>query len=382
MLIAVIGGKLQGVEAVYLAQKAGWETIVIDKNPDTPATGLSDRFLKFEFTPGFPVPANCPDVDLIIPAVENTDTLFAVKKWARKKNIPLLFDLHAYRISCSKLQSDTLFRKMDLPAPKPWPDCSFPLVAKPDQASGSQGVEVFNDFKAFTIKFPDKQSMDNMVIQEYIAGDSYSIEVVGCPGNYHALQVTDLSMDTSYDCKRVTAPTKLLCQQIIRFKELSLDIAEKIKLEGIMDVEVILNNNELKLLEIDARLPSQTPIAVYWSSGINMIKMLAEQFSGKNLKEPEQKDVRFVVVEHIQVFEFDLEILGEHIMIQDGPLILIPDFFGCNEAITSYTTDYPTDKNQWVATMIFSNKSQEKVAAKRINCYKQICERFHLKFKD
>lgn len=25
MLIAVIGGKLQGVEAVYLAQKAGWK---------------------------------------------------------------------------------------------------------------------------------------------------------------------------------------------------------------------------------------------------------------------------------------------------------------------------------------------------------------------
>ena len=59
MLIAVIGGKLQGVEAVYLAQKAGWEILVIDKNPDAPATGLCDKFLKFEFSlehlmpPGF-----------------------------------------------------------------------------------------------------------------------------------------------------------------------------------------------------------------------------------------------------------------------------------------------------------------------------------------
>ena len=39
MLIAVVGGKLQGVEAVYLAKKAGWKTLVIDKNPDVPAAG-------------------------------------------------------------------------------------------------------------------------------------------------------------------------------------------------------------------------------------------------------------------------------------------------------------------------------------------------------
>ncbi len=43
--IAVVGGKLQGTEAVYLAQKAGFKILLIDKNPSTPAVGLCDGFM-------------------------------------------------------------------------------------------------------------------------------------------------------------------------------------------------------------------------------------------------------------------------------------------------------------------------------------------------
>ena len=41
MLDAVIGGKLQGIEAVYLSKKAGWKTLLIDKAANVPAVGLS-----------------------------------------------------------------------------------------------------------------------------------------------------------------------------------------------------------------------------------------------------------------------------------------------------------------------------------------------------
>jgi len=370
MLIAVIGGKLQGVEAVYLAQKAGWDTLVIDKNPDAPARGLCDRFLKFKFSLEHPVPEDCPKVDFILPAVEDTDVLTAVKIWAEMKNIPLAFDLNAYRISSSKLESNALFRKMNLPVPDLWPDCSFPVVVKPDQASGSRGVEVFNDEKALFSRFPNRQNRNNRVIQQYLEGPSYSIEVMGGPGKYQALQVTDLSMDKIYDCKRVTAPTQLSLQQVSRFKEMALAIAGDIRLNGIMDVEVILHNNELKLLEIDARFPSQTPMAVYGSTGINMVQMLGNLFLNKNSVDFEQKHERFVVVEHIRVSGLDLEVCGEHIMTRDGPLTVHSNFLGANEAITSYT---PGGK-KWVATLIFAGSTHEDVIAKRQNCYEQILE--------
>ncbi len=368
MLIAIIGGKLQGVEVVYLAQKAGWKTLVIDKNPHVPAARLCDHFLEFEFSLEHPVPSDFPFVDFILPAIEDIEVLTVVKLWAEMKSIPLAFDLDAYRISNSKLKSDTLFTKMNFPAPEPWPGCQFPIVLKPDQASGSQGVEVFNDPEIFLAGFPTKQSLSNMVIQQYLEGPSYSIEVVGRPGKYQVLYVTDLAMDKIYDCKRVTAPTQLLSDQISQFEEMALAIAQEIHLTGIMDVEVILNKDELKLLEIDARFPSQTPMAVYWSTGINMVEILGDLFLNKNHVNFKQKHERFVVIEHIQVSGVDLEVCGEHIMTQEGPLTIKSDFFGADEAITSFTPG----KKQWVATLIFSSNTEEDVTAKRQNCYENI----------
>lgn len=375
MLIAVIGGKLQGLEVVYLAQKAGLKTIVIDKNSQSPAALLCDQFFEFEFTLEHPMPLSFPFVDLIFPAIEDVEVLTLVKIWAEMKNILLAFDLNAYKISNSKLECDALFKKMNLPTPELWPDCPFPIVLKPDQESGSQGVEVFNDSKAFNARFPNRQSLINMVIQQYLEGPSYSIEVAGHPGKYQALYVTDLAMDKIYDCKSVTAPTQLSGDQIKRFKELAIAIAQEIHLTGIMDVEVILNNSKLKLLEIDARFPSQTPMAVYWSTGINMVEILVNLFLNKKHVNCEQKYEHFVLVEHIRVSESGIEVCGEHIMAQQGPLILQSDFFGASEAITSFVPcNGFKGQKPWVATLIFVGNSHENVDIKRDNCHKQIRE--------
>jgi pyrrolysine biosynthesis protein PylC len=50
VLVAVVGGNLQGAEAAYLAKKAGWEVTVIDRKAVVPATGLGDRFSRVNIT--------------------------------------------------------------------------------------------------------------------------------------------------------------------------------------------------------------------------------------------------------------------------------------------------------------------------------------------
>lgn len=368
MLIAIIGGKLQGVEALYLAGKAGYKTLLIDKNPDATATKLCDQFLKFRFSLDQPIPADCPPIDLILPAIEDNTVLAALKIWSEKANIPLVFDPDAYRLSSSKLMSDELFRKLKLPAPCPWPTCSFPVVVKPDQESGSQGVEVLHDQESLNHYASGSRTESHVVIQEYLDGPTYSIEVIGFPGNYRPLQVTKLHMDNSYDCKRVTAPSGLSPALIVDFKNMACTIAEEIKLKGIMDVEVVLHNNKLKLLEIDARLPSQTPMAIYWSTGVNMVQMLCEMFLNKKTDDSRSHQKRFVCVEHIRVRENVLEVCGEHIMSSDAPLTLQPGFFGANETLTSYQPK----KRTWVATMIFAGNSHNEISAKKESCYREI----------
>ena len=369
MLIAVIGGKLQGVEATYLAKKAGYNTLVIDKNPNAPAVGLCDRFMEFEFCSDRPFPKSDLQIDLILPAIEDDRVLSFIQMWSQTEKIPLAFDPEAYAISSSKIKSDTLFRKMNLPAPKPWPECGFPVVIKPDQASGSQGVEIIENKALLFERLPTQKLRDNRIMQEFINGPSYSIEVMGHPGNYSAFQVTDLGMDDDYDCKNVTAPTELSEYQIGRFKKMAIAIAEEIELTGIMDLEVILHENELKLLEIDARFPSQTPMAVYGSTGVNMVEKLVALTNQKKVRY-RPKYERSVLVEHIKVSGPNIEFSGEHIMAQDGPLTLKPHFWGADEAITSFSER----KSQWVATLIFTGTSHHDIGIKRAACYERIAE--------
>ena len=368
MLIAVIGGKLQGVEILYLAQKAGYETLLIDKNPDAIATKLCDQFLKFQFSLDHPVPPDYPPIDLILPAVEDDETLAAIQDWADSAKIPLAFDFKSYKVSSSKTLSDGFFRRLKLAAPRSWPECGFPVVVKPDQDSGSRGVEILHDLESLKHRISTNQTDKSIVIQEYLPGPSYSVEVIGKPGNYQPLQVTEIHMDGGYDCKRVTSPTGLAPDSIGAFENIALTIAQEIKLHGIMDFEVVLHDDELKLLEIDARFPSQTPMAVYWSTGINMVRKLCELFTNQKSQAFINRHERYVSIEHIKVQSGMVQVQGEHIMSSDTALVLKPDFFGAHEALTSYRPE----KRDWVATMIFTGDSSEEVTAQRKTCYEKI----------
>ena len=374
MLVAVVGGNLQGVEAAYLAHKAEWEVLVIDKKPAVPASGLCDRFVQLDVTSKQDWRQVLSGVDLVIPALEEDDALECLSRWTRAEGVPFAFDPAAYVISSSKIKSNSLFLKIGIPAPQPWPECGFPVMAKPSSSSGSKGVAIFNtqeEMKGFDIP---GNFTGSSVLQEFIQGPSYSLEVIGAHGCYTPIQITDLEMDATYDCKRVLAPTILSSDLCRIFEKLSVDIAHALNLQGIMDVEVILNNGELKVLEIDARLPSQTPTAVFWSTGLNLVKMLGELFMFPDRPIPRKKDHRGVVYEHIKVSSSRIEVAGEHIMSGADPLHVQPDFFGADEAITNFTTG----RNNWVATLIISAPDRNQAWEKRNAVIKTISKKFGL----
>lgn len=365
MRIAIVGGKLQGLEAVYLANKAGFETLLIDKNPHVPARGICHTFVEFAFLPGCEGPQDLVDIDLVLPAMENPETLVLVKKWAGQLGIPFAFDLPSFQLTQSKTQSNTLFASLGLLLPRPWPVCKFPVVVKPDQASGSQGVTVISSEQKLVTWL--KSDLGKVVVQEYVEGPSYSVEVIGKPGTYAALQVTDLYMDSGHDCKGVTAPTVLDGGLEKQLQDMVLNLAEELRLVGIMDLEVILHNGRLHVLEIDARFPSQTPMTVYWSSGVNMVALLAELFAGKTVTEA-PGELQCTMIEHVAVNGSSVEICGEHIMAENGPLRLLKDFHGADEALTSYRQGAV----DWVATLVFTAESWGEVESKRHDCFEFI----------
>jgi len=362
--IVVVGGKLQGTEAAYLARRAGWPVVLIDKKPDVPARGLADEFYCLD------LPGEAADLrsilrkaELIIPALEDAGALDLLKEAADKEGIPIAYDGSSYRIASSKKSSDRLFADLGIPAPRPGTSGPLPLLAKPSDLSGSRGVR----------KIPSQKELDSFlaaggleaedwVIQEYLEGPSYSLEVFGLGGEYVSLQTTVIEVDPLYDCKRVLAPADISTDLKSEFGRIGRKIAGALGLKGVMDVEVILHQGLLKVLEIDARLPSQTPTAVFKSTGVNMVELLGDVFVRNSLREPPSGPrEKAVIYEHIRVSPEAIEVLGEHIMAAAAPLQIHEGFFGADEAIT----DFGREKSNWVATLIFVENGRREVQAKR-----------------
>lgn len=368
MRVAIIGGNLQGVEVAYLAQKAGWECLLIDKNPQASASSLCDRFLPLTITPETDPHAVLEQVDLIIPAIENAHVLGILNAWSLKTGIPMAFDMEAYAVSSSKKVSNQVFRDLGLSTPDSWPQCGFPMVVKPDGQSGSQGVTVICNENELNSHVRTEETLDRMVAQAYVEGPLYSIEVMGSPGQYTPFQVTELSMDSTHDCKRVVTPAALDLARVCEFEHMATAIAEHIQLRGLMDVEVVLHDGQLKVLEIDARVPSQTPTAVFQSTGINMIEWLGELFLSGRMTVHQTNQAQAALYEHIEVAGGQMEVKGEHIMSGASPLNLVAGLFGADEVITNFNPDC----DGWVATLIFKGKTKQEVLGKRQQTYENI----------
>lgn len=356
MRLLIVGGRLQGTEAAYLAAKAGWETILVDRREDVPAAALADRVVVADLATDEQLCRRLVSTcDAVLPACEDTETLAWLDSQAPRWDAPLLFDLAAYRVSASKLASAELFDRLGVARPRPWPACGLPAVVKPDGASGSEGVTVARDEQTLEAARRELAAAGHdCVVEEFVEGPSLSLEVL-CWGDVAVpLQVTGLEFDDVYDCKRVVAPLEGWDARVTpvvteRFDRATATLAAGLGLRGLMDVEVMVRGDgQPAVLEIDARLPSQTPTAVLWSSGLNIVEALYETARRGAPPQADRAPRRAVVYEHVHAHDGVLEVAGEHVMAAAGPLALLPGFFGADEALT----DYGHGASSWSATLI------------------------------
>lgn len=371
MRLLIVGGRLQGTEAAYLAAKAGWETVLIDRRGEPAAAGLADLHVVADITADeHRARALATSCDAVLPACEDAATLAWLTARVRAWDVPLLFDLESYRVTESKLASRRLFAELGVPRPGEWPDCGFPVVVKPSAGSGSQGVTIAGDERELRkAREALAAGGHEVVVEEYVDGPSLSLEVLAWDGRATPLQATGLEFDAAYDCRRVVAPVgeagaggpaaagsggacdwerAVAPGALDAFAAASVRLGEGLGLCGLMDVEVMMDGAAPKVLEIDARLPSQTPTAVFWSSGLNVLELLAQTVLNGSLPPIDREPRRACVYQHVQAAGGALRVLGEHVMGSAGPLSLVPGFFGVDEALTDYRPGAPS----WAATLI------------------------------
>lgn len=360
--MGIVGGALQGIEAAYLSRKAGYETLVLDRREDAPARSLADSSVTVDVAEdpeaALRILSGC---DAVIPALENMPALRALDSVRDRLPCPLLFDMQAYSVSSSKQRSNEIMTEIGVPLPRSWPGCGFPVVVKPSCQSGSVGVTVAGSEEEVGPALQRVYDLgDTPVVQEFVCGKSISIEAIGAGSRATAYVTTEVVLDRGYDCKRVLcAPGILDGEQEVAFGMAAKKVAECIGLRGIMDMEAILGRRDLRVLEIDARIPSQTPACVLAGSGINLLTELCLAASGKGSRARNAR--RCATYEHLWVHDGVVEETGERQFSRVRNPRVECGLFGADEAIT----DYEPGKTEWRGTFINSAGSMEELNAKR-----------------
>ncbi len=367
MRLCIVGGALQGMEAAFLGRKAGYETVVIDRRREAPALSICDEphVLDPLKDPqgAMEIFGNC---DAVIPACEEHDLLVALDRMLEGSGIRFLFDLRAYDTSQSKLESNELMRSVGVPLPEKWPECGFPVVVKPSSQSGSVGVSVAHSEEEIRKGLEKVSSLgDEPIIQEFVHGKSVSIEVIGDGENARAFVTTEVVLDGGYDCKEVRCfPDILDDNQQVIFEDCSRRTAEALKLEALMDVEAILTPKGLRFLEIDARIPSQTPAAIYTATGINLL----EQLVGSG-KEPVDSG-RSGIYWHLHFKDGVLRTTGEKEFSHVSEPRMESGLFGSDDSIA----DYSPGKREWHGTFMVSGDTPEEAEDRRLSVIRAIME--------
>jgi pyrrolysine biosynthesis protein PylC len=209
-----------------------------------------------------------------------------------------------------------------------------------------------------------------VVVQQYVQGPSLSLEVLRyTDGSVVPLMPTLLEFDEGFDCKRVVAPVESSPLLLGLLAEAGRVLAAGVGLVGLMDVEVMVDDDVPRVIEIDARLPSQTPTAVFHSTGLNMVAELVGVFTGRNavggtvggyqptdglsrvdgcLPPLNAEGKKGVCYQHVRAWDGHLAVLGEHVMSEAGPLQLLRGVGGTHEILT----DRRPGAREWSATLV------------------------------
>jgi pyrrolysine biosynthesis protein PylC len=356
--ICLVGGKLQGFEAAYLSKKAGMKVVLIDKDPQALARNYADEFHCFDI---IKEPEKLLELsksaDALLPVNENLACIEFLSSIKEKISCPILFDFEAYMISRDKKSSKDYFKSIGVPTPLDNPS-EPPYFVKPPCESSSIGTRIIYDKKELEALEP------GLLVEEYVEGNVVSLEVVGDGSHFAVVKETLIHIDNAYDCHKVTPlPPDSSIRQISRA------LAANLPLRGIMDVEAISGPKGLRVIEIDARFPSQTPTAVYFSSGINLIELLFRAFTDG--------------IEEIKTFPENRYCIYEHRMLKENG-ILVP----VGEQVLSMGSDYGKFYKEPgieillckgenpVFTLIFWGKDREEAKAKKRKGLSVLKDRF------
>lgn len=135
---------------------------------------------------------------------------------------------------------------------------SLPLIIKDTVGLSSYGMTVVHTYGEALCYLNSKRNNSNRIVQEYIQGKQYGVEIYGCPGNYHIFPLFEFTLNQygisspKLSEKKGPFPVDNELQKIL------ISLAEKMRFCGIAQVDLIFSDNKWYIIEINPRLNGMT----------------------------------------------------------------------------------------------------------------------------
>ena len=131
----------------------------------------------------------------------------------------------------------------------------LPLIIKDTTGLSSYGMTVVHTYGEAAGYLNSKRNNSNRLIEEFIEGQQYGLEIYGTPGNYTVLPPFTFSVN-QYG---ITSPKQSVkygpCELPGVLHDMMLGLAEKLELRGCVQVDLILDaEGEWHIIEINPRL--------------------------------------------------------------------------------------------------------------------------------
>lgn len=144
----------------------------------------------------------------------------------------------------------------------------FPLIAKPKNGKGSQGIYILNSYDELS----NIEELDNYVIQEYL-GNANEEYTVGCYSNKEGKTQDIIIMKRKL--KYGTTFMAEIVQNELVYKE-AKKICDLFQPKGPLNIQMRVHNNKAVCFELNVRFSGTTPFRGEW--GYNDVEAMIKEY--------------------------------------------------------------------------------------------------------
>lgn len=290
--LLVIGASVLQLPGIQKAKEMGLHVGVVDYNPQAIGIPYADEYFN----------ASTMDEDAVLKAAEefHPDGIMTLATDMPMRGVAKASDrlgLHSISYNTAVKATDKFemikaFKAHNVPSP--WfftidtleelkaleSQLSFPCIMKPTDNAGSHGVVLAQSFDELVASFDYSHNCSRhgkVIIEEYLAGEEVSVEVMIVDGTAHILQITDKQTTGAPHFVEMghSQPTRKPESVVQAIRKVADQACAAIGInKGPAHVEIMITNRGPVMIELGARMGGDniTTHLVPLSTGVDMVK--------------------------------------------------------------------------------------------------------------